>query len=89
MKALYLILLLALVAWKGYHAWLRGYRQYLKDCEKYQSLREYLLGNGATEAEVRRPFMKRAFQKACRPLLRQWRLWALVVLAGLLIWIIF
>jgi len=89
MKILYLIILLALVAWKGYYAWLRGRNAYRKDTKQYQSLREYLLGNGATEAEARRPFMKRALRRAFVPLLNQWRLWAGVVAIGILIWIIF
>jgi hypothetical protein len=89
MKTLYLIIFIGLVAWKGYHAWLRGRNAYLKDVEQYQSLREYLLGNGATEWEARRPFLPRALRRAYQPLLSQWRLWAGVVAAGILIWLIF
>ena len=88
MKLLYLIILIALVAWKGYYAWLRGRNSYRKDMEQYQSLREYLLGNGATEAEARRPFLKRALRRAYQPLLRQWRLWAVVVAVGLLVFLL-
>ena len=88
MKLLYLIILIALVAWKGYYAWLRGRNSYRKDMEQYQSLREYLLGNGATEAEARRPFLKRALRRAYQPLLRQWRLWAVVAAVGLLVFLL-
>ena len=87
MKLLYLIILIALVAWKGYYAWLRGRNSYRKDMEQYQSLREYLLGNGATEAEARRPFLKRALRRAYQPLLRHWRLWAVVAAVGLLVFL--
>lgn len=89
MKTAYLILLLALVGWKGYYAWLRGRNAYRKDMEQFLSLHEYLLGNGATEKEARRPFVKRALRRAFVPLLNQWRLWAIVAIIGLLIWIIF
>ena len=89
MKIAYLILVMALLSWKGYHAWLRGRNAYQKDVEQYQSLREYLLGNGATTSEVRRPFLKRALLRAFKPMLNQWRLWAGVVAVGILIWIIF
>ena len=89
MKAVYLILVLALLSWKGYYAWLRGRNAYQKDMVQYQSLREYLLGNGATVAEARRPFVKRAFLRAVKPMAKQWRLWAIVAVVGVLIWIIF
>ena len=89
MKTTYLILVLILVAWKSYHAWLRGRNAYRKDVEQYRTLREYLLGNGATEAEARSPFVKRALRRALLPLMKQWRLWAGVVVVGILIWIIF
>ena len=52
MKA-YLIIILALVGWKGWHAWQRGRRQWTQDMVQYQSLWEYLLGNGATLKEAR------------------------------------
>ena len=60
MKTVYLIILLALVGWKGYHAWLRGRKSWTQDMQQYQSLWEYLLGNGATLQEARKPFIKRA-----------------------------
>ena len=89
MKIAYLILLLALVGWKGYYAWLRGRRQWMQDMQQYQSLWEYLLGNGATVSEARKPFLKRALRRAFMPMLKQWRLWAVVAVIGVLIWIIF
>jgi len=89
MKAVYLILVLALLLWKGYYAWLRGRNAYQKDMVQYQSLREYLLGNGATDAEARKPFLKRALSRAFMPMLKQWRLWAIVVVIGILVFLLF
>lgn len=82
-------MVLALLAWKGYYAWLRGRNAYLKDMELYRSLWEYLLGNGTTVSEARRPFLKRALRRAFMPMLKQWRLWAGVAVIGILIWFIF
>ena len=89
MKTLYLIILLGLVAWKGWLAFERGRRQWTSDMAQYRGLREYLLGNGATMADARRPFVKRALLRAMKPMAKQWRLWAIVVVVGVLIWIIF
>lgn len=89
MKIAYLILLLALVGWKGYYAWLRGRRQWTQDMQQYQSLLEYLMGNGVSLREVRRLFLRRALRRAFKPMLKQWRLWAIVAVLGILIWIIF
>jgi len=89
MKMVYLILLLALVGWKSWHAWLRGRRQWMLDMKQYQSLWEYLLGNGATLSEVRKPFLRRALRRAFMPMAKQWRMWAVVAAIGVLIWIIF
>ena len=89
MKTAYFILLLALVGWKGYYAWLRGRRQWTQDMQQYQSLLEYLLGNGATLKEARKPFINRALRRAFKPMLKQWRLWAIVAVMGILIWLIF
>ena len=44
MKALYLIILLGLVTWKGLLAWRRGRRQWLQDMSQYRGLLEYLMG---------------------------------------------
>ena len=60
MIRLYLILLLAIVVWKGFWAWKRGMSAYRKDRHDHDSLREYLLGNGATAWEARRPFIQGA-----------------------------
>ena len=89
MKTLYLIILLGLVAWKGWLTFARGRRQWMSDMAQYRGLREYLLGNGATMADARRPFVKRALLRAMKPMAKQWRLWAIVVVVGVLIWIIF
>ena len=89
MKTVYLILLLALVGWKSWHAWLRGRRQWMLDMKQYQSLWDYLLGNCATLSEVRKPFLRRALRRAFMPMAKQWRLWAVVAAIGVLIWIIF
>ena len=89
MKTVYVILVLALVGWKGWHAWLRGRKSWHQDMQQYQSLWEYLLGNGATLAEARRPFLRRALRQAFIPMLKQWRLWTIVAAVGILIWFIF
>ena len=77
------IIILAIVAWKGYYAWKRGIATYRRDCRDHDSLREYLLGNGASPRQARQPFVVHALQRAGRPLLAQWRL--LVVLAVLIV----
>jgi hypothetical protein len=61
----------------------------MSDMAQYRGLREYLLGNGATMADARRPFVKRALLRAMKPMAKQWRLWAIVAVVGILIWIIF
>ena len=45
----YLIILLAVVLWKGYYAWGRAVKTWHQDRQQHDSLREYLLANGATE----------------------------------------
>jgi hypothetical protein len=47
----------------------------MSDMAQYRGLREYLLGNGATMADARRPFVKRALLRAMKPMAKQWRLW--------------
>ena len=89
MKVVYIIIVLALLSWKGYYAWLRGRNAYMKDMVQYRSLWEYLLGNGATTSKARRPVLKRSLRRAFMPLLKQWRLWAIVAVIGVLIWLIF
>ena len=88
MMVAYLVLVLLLVAWKGYYVWLRWHNSYRKDMEQYRSLWEYLLGNGATLSEARRPFLKRALRRALMPVVRQWRLWAIVAAIGILVFIL-
>ena len=88
MKIAYLILLLALVGWKGYYAWRRGRRQWTQDMQQYQSLLEYQLGNGATLKEARKPFIRRALRRAFMPMVKQWRLWAIVAAVGLLVFLL-
>ena len=87
MMKLYLLLLLTIVLWKGYWAWKRGRRTYLKDRQDHDSLREYLLGNGATVWEARRPFFNHALERALTPLLSQWRLFLFLVVLGVLIFL--
>ena len=81
----YLILLLAVLVWKGYYAVGRGRRTYRKDCQEHDSLREYLLGNGATRRQAQWPFYRHALQRAFLPLLSQWRLLLVLVLLGVLV----
>ncbi len=87
MMKLYLLLLLAIVLWKGFWAWKRGIRTYRKDRHDHDTLREYLLGNGATEWEAKRPFINHALVRALNPLLSQWRLFLFLVVLGVLIFL--
>lgn len=88
MRIVYLILLLALLSWKGYHAWLRGHATWRYDREHCLSLEEYLLANGAKRHEALLPFISHAMQRALIPLCRQWRLWLVVTVVGILVWIL-
>lgn len=83
MMTCYLLLLLAVVLWKGYYAWQRGRKCYLQDRLHHDSLREYLLGNGATDWQSNLPFYRHALQRALLPLKSQWRLWLVLLLLGL------
>ena len=47
MKVFYLLVVLSVLLWKAYYAWLRGVNAYAKDRRDHNSLFEYLLGNGA------------------------------------------
>ena len=58
MMTAYLVLLLAVVAWKGYLACRRGMKTYHNDRLMHDSLREYLLGNGATTWQSLWPFYR-------------------------------
>ena len=81
----YILILLAVVLWKGYYAWKRCLRTYRQDRSDHNSLYEYLLGNGATHAEAIRPFIYHALVRAFKPLLGQWRLFLVLILLGLLV----
>lgn len=78
MKIFLLIVILALLSWKGYHAWRRGHNTYVKERRQYESLWEYLVANGATPSQARRPFLERALKRAIIPLVRQWRFWLII-----------
>ena len=84
----YLILLLAVVLWKGYYAWRRGWSTYCSDRKEHDSLREYLLGNGATPWQSLRPFVNHALVRAFKPLVLQWRLWSALLALGVVIWLL-
>lgn len=81
----YILILLAVLLWKGYYAWKRGMRTYRRDLHDHDSLFEYLLGNGATRSEALRPFIRHALIRAFKPLLGQWRLFLILVIMGLLV----
>lgn len=81
----YVILVLAVVLWKGYIAWKRGMRTYRRDLQEHDSLREYLLGNGASKRESVRPFVNHAVARALKPLCSQWRLLLILAVMGLLV----
>ena len=85
MMTAYLVLLLAVVAWKGFLACRRGMKTYHNDRLMHDSLREYLLGNGATTWQSLWPFYRHALQRAFLPLLSMWRLWLLLLLLGVLV----
>ena len=88
MRTFYLLLLLAVVGWKGYYAWGRGVRTYRRDRREHDSLREYLLGNGATRWQSLWPYWRHALQRALLPMLSQWRLWLVMAVLGLLAWLL-
>lgn len=84
MKVCYILLTLSLLLWKAYYAWRRGVNAYDNDHRDHDSLREYLLGNGATEFEALRPFVRHAMVRAFVPLKVQWRLLLILVAVALL-----
>ena len=48
-----------------------------------------LFDTGLTSiSEARRPFLKRSLRRAFMPMLKQWRLWAIVAAVGLLVFLI-
>jgi ABC-type iron transport system FetAB permease component len=79
----YLVIVLAVVAWKGYYAFLRAMKSYKQDREQHDSLREYLLANGATPFQSMWPFYRHALQRAFIPMAAQWRLWGGLLLLGI------
>jgi hypothetical protein len=86
MMTLYIIILVAVLAWQGYYAWLRGSKTYRQDRQQHDSLREYLLGNGATKWQSLWPFWRHTLQRAFRPMLKKWQLWlVLLVLGGIVV----
>ena len=85
MTTAYLTLLLAVLGWKGWLAWRRGLATYRRDRREHDSLREYLLGNGATEWQSLQPFRRHALSRALKPMLSQWRLWLVMALLGIVV----
>lgn len=85
MTTAYLLVTLGVLLWKAYHAWLRGRRCYDSDRRAHDSLREYLLGNGATTRQSLHPFVRHAMQRAFRPLTSQWRLLVVLTVLALLV----
>ena len=79
----YLVIVLAAIVWKGYYAFLRAMKSYKQDREQHDSLREYLLANGATPFQSMWPFYRHALQRAFIPMAAQWRLWGGLLLLGI------
>jgi len=88
MKVFFVIVTLAVLLWKGFYACQRGLHTYKRDRRDHDSLREYLLANGASETEALYPFLQHALVRTFQPLLLQWRLLlillALALLTGLI-----
>ena len=59
-----IVVVVAFLAWKGYFAVRRAIRTYKKDREEHDSLREYLVANGATKFQSLWPFYCHALQRA-------------------------
>ena len=64
MKIFLVLVVVAFIAWKGYFAVRRAVRSYKKDREEHDSLREYLVANGATTFQSLWPFYRHALQRA-------------------------
>ena len=64
MKTFFVLVVMAFIAWKGYFAVRRAVRSYKKDREEHDSLREYLVANGATTFQSLWPFYRHALQRA-------------------------
>ena len=82
MMTFLVIVVVAFIAWKGYYASLRAMKSYKQDREQHDSLREYLLANGATPFQSMCPFYRHALQRAFIPMAAQWRLWGGLLLLG-------
>ena len=82
---IYLPLVAVIVEWKGYYAVLRAIRSYRQDRKEHDSLREYLVANGATRWQSLWPFYRHALQRAFVPMKAQWQLWALLLAIGIII----
>ena len=85
MTTAYILLVLGVVAWKGYYAVLRALNCYRNDRRDHDSLREYLLGNGATQRQALWPFYQHALERALVPLKSQWRLGLILLVLGILV----
>lgn len=88
MMTAYIILLLAIALWKLYFVWRRGIRAYTRSMNDYSAFYEYQLGNGVPHDKARRPFVLYAFKKAFRPLLLQWRLFLLLAVLGIIVYLL-
>ena len=88
MKIFLLVIILGLLSWKGYYVWRRGRKAWCYDRQHHDSLREYLLGNGATKYEAMQPFVRRALQRAFMPLIAQWRFWLVILFFLILLLIV-
>lgn len=64
MKTFLVLVVVAFLSWKGYFAGCRAVRSYQKDREEHDSLREYLVANGATTFQSLWPFYRHALQRA-------------------------
>ena len=73
MMLFYIIVVVAVLVWKGYYATLRAMNTYRQDRKNHDSLREYLLGNGATQWQ------------SLQPMFKQWQLWLALLLLGIVV----
>ena len=64
MMTFLVIVVVAFIAWKGYFAVRRAVSSYQRDCQEHDSLREYLVANGATTFQSLWPFYHHALQRA-------------------------
>ena len=85
MMLFYIIIVVAVLLWKGYYATLRAMNTYQQDRKDHDSLREYLLGNGATQWQSLQPFYLHAAQRALQPMAKQWQLWLALLLLGIVV----